>query len=86
MGAVNTKKIDGLIKDQNGWRIQTNEELQVIYTEVNIVTTIEFRTTTMGWVGHVVRMSVGRTIKKVFLGKPEGQRAAGRPKLKWLNY
>jgi len=30
-------------------------------------------------------MSDDRTIKEVFLGKPDGRRKAGRPKLKWLN-
>jgi hypothetical protein len=39
----------------------------------------------MGWAGRVVRMSVDRTIKKVFLGKPDGRRKAGRPKLRWLD-
>jgi len=39
----------------------------------------------MGWAGHVVRMSVDRTIKKVFLGKADGQRKPGRPKLRWLD-
>jgi hypothetical protein len=29
-------------------------------------------------------MSDGRTVKKVFLGKPDGRRKAGRPKLRWL--
>jgi len=29
-------------------------------------------------------MSDDRTIKKVFLGKPEGKRKAARPKLRWL--
>ena len=35
------------------------------------------------WAGHMVRMSDDRTIKKVFLGKPDGRRKAGRPKLRW---
>jgi hypothetical protein len=26
-----------------------------------------------------------RTVKKVFLGKPDGRRKAERPKLKWLD-
>lgn len=30
-------------------------------------------------------MSKDRTIKKVFLVKPDGRRKAGRPKLKWLH-
>jgi hypothetical protein len=58
---------------------------RLVSTKLNIVTTIEFRTTTMGWAGHVVRMSVDRTIKKVFLGKPDGRGKAGRPQLRWLD-
>jgi hypothetical protein len=49
----------------------------------NIVTTIKVRR--LEWAGHVVRMSDDRTVKKVFMGKPEGRRKAGRPKLGWLD-
>jgi hypothetical protein len=31
-------------------------------------------------------MSDDRTVKKVFVGKPDGRRKAGRPKLRWLDY
>jgi hypothetical protein len=30
-------------------------------------------------------MSGGGTVNKVFLGKPDGRRKAGRPKLRWLD-
>jgi hypothetical protein len=30
-------------------------------------------------------MCADRTVKKVFLGKPDGRRKAGRPKLRWLD-
>ena len=33
----------------------------------------------------LVRASDDRTVKKVILGKPDGRREAGRPKLRWLN-
>jgi hypothetical protein len=48
-----------------------------MYRKPNIVTTI-----TVGrleWAGQLVRMSDDRTVKKVFLGKPDGRRKAGRP-------
>jgi hypothetical protein len=32
----------------------------------------------------MVRMSDGRKVKKVFLGKPGGRRKPGRPQLRWL--
>jgi hypothetical protein len=30
-------------------------------------------------------MTDNRTVNKMFLGKPEGRRKAGRPKLRWLD-
>jgi len=30
-------------------------------------------------------MSDDRTIKKVFMGKPEGKKKAARPQLRWLD-
>jgi len=38
----------------------------------------------MGW--SLIRRSDDKTVKKVFLGKPDGRRKAGRPDLSWLNY
>jgi hypothetical protein len=32
------------------------------------------------WAGHLVRMSDDRTVKKVYLGKPDGRRKVGRAK------
>ena len=34
--------------------------------------------------GHLVRMSDDRTVKEVFLGKPDRIRKAGRPRMRWL--
>jgi hypothetical protein len=49
----------------------------------NIVTTRKVRK--LECAGLLVRMCDGRTVKEVFLGKPDGRRNAGRPKLRWLN-
>ena len=38
------RKIYGPIKHKNGWRILTNNELQVMYRTPNNVTTIKVRT------------------------------------------
>ena len=35
------------------------------------------------WAGHVVRMETDDPVRKVFLGRPQGQRRRGRPKLRW---
>lgn len=71
----------GLVKDQNRWRIRINDKLQVMYRRPNTVTTQVRR---QGWAGHV-RMSDGGTVKKVFVGKPNGRRGAGRSKLRRLD-
>jgi hypothetical protein len=54
-----------------------------VYRIPNIVTTIKVRR--LEWAGHLVRMSDARTATTVFLGKPDGRRKAGRPKLRWLD-
>jgi hypothetical protein len=56
--------------------------LQVMYRKPNIVKTIKIRS--LEWAVHLVRMSDGRAVKKVFLGKPGGRRKAERSELRWL--
>jgi hypothetical protein len=46
----------------------------------NIITTIKVKR--LEWAGHVVRIAEERTAKKAFLGKFNGRRKAGRPKLR----
>jgi hypothetical protein len=77
------RKIYGTITHQNGWGIRNDDELHVMCTKQNIVTTIKGRRLELA--GHVVRMPHGRTVKKLCLGKPEGRRITGRPKLRWLD-
>jgi hypothetical protein len=67
-------------KDQNGCRIRTNDDLQVMCRKTKIVTTVNIRR--LEWAGHLVRTSDGRTVKKVLLGTPGGRRKVGRPKLR----
>ena len=55
-------------------RIWINEELQVMYRKPNTVTIIKVR---LEWAGHLVSMSDDRTIKKVFLGKPDRRQKTG---------
>jgi hypothetical protein len=66
------RKIYGPTEGQNGWRMRTNDELQVVYSKPNNVTTIK------------LIVVDDRTVKEVFLGNPGGRRNAGRPKLRWL--
>jgi hypothetical protein len=45
-----------------------------VYKIPNIITVKVRR---LEWAGHLVRLSNDRTVKKVFLGKPDGRRKAG---------
>ena len=37
----------------------------------------------MRWAGHVARIGEWRGVHRVLVGKPEGKRPLGRPRLKW---
>jgi len=58
-----------------------NEELNHLYSSPNIVRVINSRR--MRWVGHVARMEERRGVCGVLVGKPEGKRPLGRPRLRW---
>jgi hypothetical protein len=53
-----------------------------MYTKPNIIT---IKVRRREWAGHLVRISDDRTVKKVFLGKPDGRGTVGRPKLRCLD-
>jgi hypothetical protein len=59
-----------------------NEELNDMYSSPNIVRVIKSRR--MRWAEHVARMvEVGGY--SVLVGKPEGKRPVGRPRLRWVD-
>jgi len=62
------------------WRKLHNEELNDVYSSHGIVRVIESRI--MRWAGHVARMVERRSIYRVLVGKPEGKRPLGRPRLR----
>ena len=64
------------------WRVRSNQELLELQKDPNIVEDTEKKK--LEWVGHVVRMDQGRTIKKIFEIKPEGSIRRGRARLRWL--
>jgi hypothetical protein len=35
------------------------------------------------WAGHVARVGEGRGVYRVLVGRPEGKRPLGRPRLRW---
>jgi hypothetical protein len=63
------------------WRKLHNEELKVLYSSPNIVQVIKSRR--MRWAGHVAYMGERTGLYRVLVGKPEGKRPFGRPRLRW---
>jgi hypothetical protein len=39
----------------------------------------------MRWTGHVARMEEKRNAYRILVGNPEGKRALGRPKRRWVD-
>ena len=60
------------------------EELANLYSSPNIMRVI--KSTRMRWTGHVARMGEGRGVHRVLVGKPEGKRPRGRPRIRWEDY
>ena len=60
------------------WRRLHKEELNDLYSSLNIVRVIKSRR--MRWAGHVASMGEERGVYRVLVGKPEGRRPPGRPR------
>ena len=63
------------------WRKLHNGELNGVYFSPIVVWVIKLRR--MRWAGHVACMGGKRGIHRVLVGKPEGKRPLGRPRLRW---
>jgi hypothetical protein len=72
-----------LRKDEvtGGWRKLHNEELRDLYSSpsINRMT----RTRRMRWEGHVARTREKRIACMLLVGRSEGKRPLGRPRLRW---
>ena len=79
------KRIFGPRRDEvtGEWRRLHNEELNDLYSSPNVVRVIKSRR--MRWVGHVARMGEERGVYKFLVGKQEGRRPLGRPRLRWVD-
>jgi hypothetical protein len=61
------------------WRKLHNEELYNLYSSPDIIRQVKSRR--MRWAGHVARMVEKRKVYEVLVGKPEGKKPLGRPKV-----
>jgi hypothetical protein len=75
------RRIFGLKRDEvtGEWRRLHNEELNDLYSSPNIMRVIKSRR--MRWAGHVARMGEGRGAYRILVGRRDGRRPLGRPRL-----
>ena len=66
------RRIYGKVVEQGTRRIGSNQELRELYKDLDIVADIKKKI--IEWIGYVVRMDQGRTVKKVYENKPEQSR------------
>jgi hypothetical protein len=76
------RRIYGPTKVRDGtWRIKSNEELNRLIGNKNIINYIKPQR--LAWFGHVHRMPDDRMVKKVYEWTPMSTRPLGRPKNRW---
>jgi hypothetical protein len=78
------RKIFGPSKENDSWRVETNQELHQLIDHINIINFI--RAQRLSWLGHVERMSPNRSVKSLYSWKPLGARPAGRTKTNWEDH
>ena len=69
------------MKENQIWKIKTNEELDKLIKHKNIVNHIKAQR--LRWFGHVQRMPDNRTVKKICKWNPLTKRSQGRRKYRW---
>jgi hypothetical protein len=79
------RRIFGPKKDgvTGGWRKLHNEELHNLYSSSSKIRIIKSRR--MRWAGHVARMGEKWNVCSLLVGKPEGKRPLGRPRIRFMD-
>jgi len=72
------RRIFGPKKENQIWRVKTNQELDKLIKHKNIINYIKAQR--LSWFGHVQKMPDTRTVKKILNWKPLTKRSQGRPK------
>jgi len=75
------RKIFGLTKENQTWRINNSEELDKLIKYENTVNYINAER--LRWFSHIQRMPEARAAKKIFKWNPLNTRPRGRPKYRW---
>jgi hypothetical protein len=76
------RRIYGPTKESDGtWRIKTNEELNKLTGNKNILNYVKSQR--LAWFGHIHRMPEDSMVKKVYEWSPALTRSLGRPKSRW---
>ena len=63
------------------WRRLHDKELYTLYSTPYLIRVIKSRRPR--WAGHVARIRERRGAYRALVGKPEGRRPLGRPRLRW---
>jgi len=75
------RKIFGPTRENQLWRIKTNDELDKVIKHQNIINHI--KALRLSWFGHIQRMPDSRTVNKIFNWTPLTARSKGRLKQRW---
>jgi hypothetical protein len=78
LGRIFGPKRDHVI---GGWRKLHNEELHNLYTSPSIIRII--KSSRVRWARFVALMGEIKNAYRILVGKPEGKRPLGGPRLRW---
>ena len=77
------RKIYGPTKRNDNWVLRTNEEINNILGDEDIIRFIKSQR--IRWLGHVQRMEGGRMPKRVLTERLYSSRKRGRPTSRWID-
>jgi hypothetical protein len=74
------RRIFGPKRDEvtGGWKKLHDKELHNLYSSPSVITK-------MRWAGHLTPRGEKRNAYRILVGKPEGKRQLGRPRLRWVD-
>jgi hypothetical protein len=75
------RKIFGPTRENQVWRLKTNDDLDELIKHQNIINYI--KALRLSWFGHIQRMPDSSNVKKIYKWTPLTTRQKGRPKQRW---